>query len=50
MTSVVDDGLDLILLFTFDQIRWRAREVGSVSSSLLIGQEEGCVKYVMDAP
>jgi len=37
VTSVVDNGLDLILLFIFDQIRWRAREVGSVSSSLSIG-------------
>jgi len=50
MTSVVDNGLDLVLLFTLDQVRWRTREVGSVGSGLSIGQEEGGVEYVVDAP
>jgi len=50
MTSVVDDGLNLILLLVFDQIKWRMREVGSVGSGLSIGQEKGGVEYVMDAP
>ena len=50
MTLVVDDGLDLILLFIFNQIRWWTRKVGSMNRGLSIGQEEGGVKYVMDAP
>jgi len=50
ITSVIDDGLDLILLFILDQIRWWTREVGPVGSGLSIGQEKRGVKYVMDAP
>jgi len=48
--SVVDNGLDLVLFFIFDQVRRWMREVGSVSSGLSVGQEEGSVKYVMDTP
>jgi len=36
MTSVVDDGLDLVLLLVFDQVRWWTREVGPVSYSLSV--------------
>ena len=36
VTSVIDNGLDLILLFIFDQVRWRTCEVGSVGSGLSI--------------
>jgi len=50
MMSVVDDGLNLILLVIFDQIRWWTCEVGSMGSSLLVRQEKRSVKYVMDAP
>jgi len=50
MTSVVDNGLDLVLLFTLNQIRWWTCEVGPVGGGLSIGQEKGGVKYVMDAP
>ena len=48
--SVIDNGLDLVFLFTLNQVRWWTHEVGSVGSGLLIGQEEGGVEYVMDAP
>src|SRR5712672_367694 len=50
MTSVVDNGLDLVLLFALDQIRWWTRKVGPVDSGLSIGQEKRGVKHVMDAP
>jgi len=47
---MIDDGLDLVFLFISDQVRWWTREVGSVGSGLLIGQEKRGVKYVVDAP
>jgi len=50
MTSVVDDGLDLILLLIFDQVRGWTCEIGSMGGGFLVRQEKGGVKYVMDAP
>jgi len=37
MTSVVDDGLDLIFFLVFDQVRRWACEVGPVGGGLLVG-------------
>jgi len=36
MTSVIDDGLDLVFLFAFDQVRQWPCEVGTVSRGLLV--------------
>ena len=49
MTLVVDNGLDLIFLLVFDQVRWWAREVRSMGSGLPVRQEEGGMEHVMDA-
>jgi len=50
MMLMVDNGLDLVLLFIFNQVRWRTCEVGAMGSGLSIGQEERGVKYIVDAP
>jgi len=50
MTSVVDNSLDLVLLFVFDQISRWTHEVRSVGRGFSIGEEERGVKYVMDSP
>jgi hypothetical protein len=38
VTSVVEYGLDLVLLFSADKVRWWLREVGAVSGRLAIGR------------
>src|SRR5712671_6211032 len=50
VTSVVDDGFDLILLFIPDQVGWRSCEVGSVGDSFSVRQEERDVEHVVDPP
>jgi len=50
MMSVVDNGLDLVLLLIFNQIRWWMREVGSMGSGLSVRQEKGGMEHVMNAP
>jgi len=50
MMSVIDNGLDLIFLFVFDQVRRWPCEVGTVGRGLSIGQEQRGVEHVMNAP
>jgi len=48
--SVIDNGLDLVFFFAFDQIRWRPREVGDRAQSFhytAAGSEAW--KHVVDA-
>jgi hypothetical protein len=35
--SVIDDGFHLVFLLTLDEIRWRAREVGTVGLHFDVG-------------
>ena len=50
MTSVVNNVLHFVLLFTIDQVRWWAREVGSVCCGFSIWRKEGGVEHVVYAP
>ena len=38
MTSVVLDGLNFVVFFSSDKIRWRSREVWAMRFSLVIGR------------
>jgi hypothetical protein len=47
---VINDGLDLVLVFSFDQFGGWSDVVGSVLWSLLICREETGVEYIVDLP
>jgi hypothetical protein len=37
MTSVVEDGLDLVFFFSADKVRWWPHEVGAMRGCFVIG-------------
>src|SRR5712672_3401817 len=47
---VIDDCLYFVFLRIFDQIRRWTFEIGTVSSCLLIGQQEGRVEDIVNSP
>jgi hypothetical protein len=50
LTSVASDGLDLILFFIVDEVRWGSQEVFSVFFCLYVrGQKEG-MEHRVDGP
>jgi hypothetical protein len=48
--TVINDGLDFVLVFTLDQFGGWLDVVGAVLWSLAIGGEEAGVEHVMDLP
>jgi hypothetical protein len=50
MMSVASDGLDLVLFFVVDKVRWGPREVFSVFFCLHVRGQEGGVEYRVDGP
>jgi len=50
MMSMVNDVLNFIFFFASDQIRWRACKVGSMDDCFSVGQKEGCMEHIMNAP
>jgi len=50
LTSVASDGLDLILFFIVDKVRWGSREVFSIFFCLYVRGQEGGVEYRVDGP
>jgi hypothetical protein len=47
---VINDGLDLVLFFSIDDVRWRSGIHGAVDGVLLDGSKQGYVKYWMYIP
>ena len=50
LTSVAADGLDLVLFFVVDKVRWRSREVFSVFFCFYVRGQEGGVEHWVDGP
>jgi hypothetical protein len=50
LTSVASDGLDLVLFFVVDKVRWGSREVFSVFFCLYVRGQEGGMEYGVDGP
>ena len=50
MMLVALDGLDLVLFFVVDKVRWGPREVSSVFFCLYVRGQEGGVEYRVDGP
>ena len=50
MMSVAPDGLDLVLFFVVDKVRWGPREVFSMFFCLYVRGQEGGMKYRVDGP
>ena len=48
--SVALDGLDLVLFFVVDKVRWGSREVFSIFFCLYIRGQEGGVEHRVDGP
>jgi len=50
MTSVASDGLDLVLFFIVNKVRWGSREVFPMFFRLYVRGQEGGMEYRMDGP
>jgi hypothetical protein len=50
MTSVAEDTLHFILLFSVDKVRWWSGEVFSVCCGFAIREEKGCMEDVVYVP
>jgi len=50
MMSVASDGLNLVLFFVVDEVRWGPREVFSVFFCLHVRGQEGGMEYRVDGP
>ena len=50
MTSVIDNTLHFIFLFSVDQDRWWPGKVGSVCCGFLIWRKEGGMEHVVYTP
>jgi hypothetical protein len=48
--AVINDGLDLVLVFSFDQFGGWSDVVRSVLRSLMICREETGVEHIVDLP
>ena len=49
-SSMISDGLDLIFLFSVDDVWGWSREVGSVLSCLMIRRKKAGVKDIVNRP
>jgi hypothetical protein len=50
MEAVINDSLDLVLVFAFDQFRGWFDVIGAVLWCFAIGREEAGVEHVVDLP
>ena len=44
------DALHFVFFFSFDEVRWRLREVRAMFGSFIVWGEKGGVEDVMDFP